>query len=119
MPYVIGTESALQSWSRDIDTQEGLPKSADAWPPGVDPQLDWEPGAPLPMLPGETEQRYASSEPPVGWTVHYYGEPRELEDGRFAIAIEDRHLALVTEPLVVEGDVTWKVEPLMPMEPVG
>ena len=98
MTYVIGTESALEAWSRDIDTSESLPRPPDAWPEDFNPQLDWVAGG---LIPGTGTDlippQYYPMDPPVGWTAHYYGEPRLLESGDYAVAVEDRHAIAVED----------------------
>lgn len=111
MTYVIGTESALEVWSRDIDTSEDLPRPPDAWPATFDPQLDWTPGG---LIPGTGTDlippQYYSMDPPVGWTAHYYGQPKLLTSGDYAVAVEDRHVGTMQTAATVSF-----VEPANPI----
>ena len=116
MTYVIGTESALQSWSRTVDATESLPRPPDAWPPTFDPQLGWVAGG---LIPGTGTDpiippQYYPTDPPVGWTAHYYGEPKLLTSGEYALQVEDRHSS--NTGTLTTADTVVFAEPVNPME---
>lgn len=106
MTYIIGTQPELEAWSRDIDTSEDLPRPPDAWPATFDPQLGWVAGG---LIPGTGEgpipPQYYPTDPPPGWTSYYYGPPKLLTSGEYALEVEDRHVGTMqTAEQVVFAD---------------